>query len=303
MLKRLFATRKSPWIPGRYERESYEIDFSGSLLKIELPPHHNYEGFPAEPVKTHINLYDSRSFTSIEQLGDMRFKELHEQAGLWTQGVTKRRWELFGPLWRERPVGSVGFSMVVCRSDALPESMSCFNPNHFEQVLIRNLYFRYPMRPTKGYFSAPINWRAKEVNGSTWIYHEVHMDFAQYKKKGIELLASQPASFDSHLFIPLDQRFFLRVNFWYHGYTPVESSLQHMNELRDSVIDSIQLSLSPSAQAALNDARKRWPDDRASQYRPPEPWNYPEWRQGEYEVEPDTVITKPGSQPPELHPE
>ena len=76
-----------------------------------------------------------------------------------------------------------------------------------------------------------------------------------------------------------------------------------MNELRDSVIESIQLSLSPSAQAALNDARKRWPDDRASQYRPPEPWVYPEWRQGEYEVEPDTVITKPGSQPPELNPE
>ncbi|WP_153301458.1 hypothetical protein [Endozoicomonas arenosclerae] len=302
MLKRLLATRKHPWIPGCDEREAYEIDFSGSLLKVELPPHHDYEGFPAEPVKTKINLYDDRSFTSIEQLGDIQYKELYEQEGLETQGVTKRSWELYGPVWREQPVGTVDFSMVVCRSDALPESMSCFNPNHFEQLLIRDLYFDYPMRPTKGYFSAPVNWRVKEVNGSTWVYQEVHMDFSQYKKKSIELLDSQPASFDSHLFIPLDQRYFLRVNFWYLGYAPVASSLQHMNELRDSVINSIQLSLSPSAQAALNDAKKRWPDASASQSRSPELWVYPQWRQGEYEVEPDTVITRPGDQPPELIP-
>jgi hypothetical protein len=192
--------------------------------------------------------------------------------------------------------------MVVCRSDALPESMSCFNPNHFEQLLIRDLYFKYLMRPTKGYFCAPVNWQIKGFDGCSGIYLEVHKDFNQYKKKGIELLASQPASFDSYLFIPLEKRYFLWISFWYLGYAPVDPCLRRMNELRGSVIDSIQFTLSPSAQAALADAKQRWPDARASQQRPPELWVYPEWRQGQYEVEPSTVITKPGTSPPELIP-
>ena len=128
MLKRLFATRKRPWIPGRHEREKFEIDFSGSVLALELPPHHDYEGFPAESVKTKVNLYDESRFTSIEQLRNMEYKELYEQKGLESQGVTKRDWELFGPVWRDPPLGTVAFSMVVCRSDALHESMSCFKP-------------------------------------------------------------------------------------------------------------------------------------------------------------------------------
>ncbi|WP_226662945.1 hypothetical protein [Microbulbifer aggregans] len=45
MLKRLFASRKHPFIPGLNRPEKVEIDLSGSKLTMLMPPHSNYQGF------------------------------------------------------------------------------------------------------------------------------------------------------------------------------------------------------------------------------------------------------------------
>jgi hypothetical protein len=106
---------------------------------------------------------------------------------------------------------------------------------------------------------------------------------------------------DSKLCIPLDDRHFIELDFRYLGYVPIEPCLANMDELRDSVCNSVQLSLGASAMKALQLAKQRWPDAEAQKKREPEPWIYPEIRDGNrHEGEPEDVIVKQGSPPPQF---
>jgi hypothetical protein len=294
MFSKLFASRKRPYIPHRYERDHVEIDFSGSRLSLDLIPHADFEGFEADPIPTSVNIYDPSIYDDDSNTVEWR------REGRGSHIVAARSWELLGPPMRSRPYGTVDLTIRLVRMDSLPENMSCLNPEHFEQVLLRFTYYNGPASPMYAKRKAPVNWQIEEKDNGTWIYFETHRDFSDNPDRQ---LTFEPTHMDSKLSIPLDDRHFLQLNFRYLGYAPVEPCLANMNELRESVCNSVKLSLGASAVKALGVAKERWPKARAQKNRKPEPWEYPEYRSGDHHKgEPDIIILKPGSSAPKFMP-
>jgi hypothetical protein len=290
---RIFASRRRPYIPYRNEREPIEIDFSGSKLSLDLIPHADHEGFQADDIPSQVNIYDTNKYRDDSHIVEW------QREGMACYVVGKRSWELHGNLLNPPP-GSVDFLIRVFRIDSLPEGMSCFNPAHFEQVLLRSTYYKGPANPGLAKRKAPVNWQTQVKNEGTWIYYESRRDFSDEPDRQ---LTFEPTHMDSKLCIPLDDRYFVELDFRYLGYAPVEPCLVNMNELRDSVCNSVQTSLGASAMKALQRAKQRWPNAEAQKKREPEPWIYPEIRKGlRHEGEPEFVILKAGSPPPEFKP-
>ena len=294
MLKRLFATRKHPYVPSLNRPDKVEIDLSGSKLTMHMPPHSNYEGFSGKEPPERVNIYDSEQYIDDSALPEWR------REGISHFNLFKRNWEFYGPPWRTRPYGTMYFGAGICRYDALPEGMSCFNPAHFEQMALRSLWFGGPAQPDLGRERAPINWHVRRESGATWLYFESHRDYSHNTSPPPDFMRTYRGS---NLRVPLDDRYFLSMSFEYIGYAPVEYCLANMNAVRDSVLQSVRLELSRAARENLAEAKGKWPDARASEIRDPEPWVYPEWRGGDGDKgEERIVILKPGSPPPVLNP-
>lgn len=287
MLKRLFASRKHPYIPGIDTPERIEFDLSGNKLSLTLPPHSDYEGFEARqaPVKQ-LNMFDESVFNEPEKPFARSL-------------FVKRTWELYGAIWNSRPVGSISFAAIVEKVNCLPEEMSCLNPNHFEQVINLLMYQMGPASPELGEMLAPVNWQLSTNGEVTWSIFEMHKDMSKLSSPA-PFTAAQYSSF---AITPLDDRFCLRLLFHNSGYAPVEHANQHMNEVRDEVLRSAELTLNPSAEQRLKQIKKQNPDASLSKKRELENWQYPEWRGGySSKGEPPIVILKPGSAAPKFTP-
>ncbi|MCX2801315.1 hypothetical protein OQJ59_13105 [Microbulbifer thermotolerans] len=292
MLKRLFATRKRPYVPGIKRPETVRVDLSGSILTLQMPPHSYYGGFPGEDPPPQVNIYEQGRYVDDSGLPDWQRERKSSFHFL------RRKWAFYGPPWRPRPYGTISFSITVWRCDILPEDMSCFNPNHFEQMALRSLWYAGPARPDFGEYLAPINWRLRHESGATWLYFERHRDYSHEAETPPEFMRTYRSS---HLRIPLDNRYYLNLVFSYLGYAPVKYCLANMNKLRDAVLDSVQMEFSATAKERLAEAKRKWPDAHASEHRDPEPWIYPVWRRGySDEGEDSIVVLKPGSPPPKL---
>ncbi|WP_444929388.1 hypothetical protein ACJJIF_16345 [Microbulbifer sp. SSSA002] len=290
MLGRLFASRQYPYIPRRHERERVTIDLSGSRLAFSLPPNVCYDSFAdssQEPPQS-VNIFDNSNY-----FDDSGYEEW-EREGVARQILMRRNWQLFGPIWRDRPIGYISFVLSLIRHDALPQEMSCLNPQHFEQVIMRTLYYNGPCQPNHKVQQAPVNWQLYELDRATAIFFEKH---EQHSPESLVECPFYNTHFSSFIFIPLDQRHYIYFVFNYLGYAPVEPCLKAMNSIRDSVCDSIELQLGADAKTQLSNAQQRWPGARASSKRDIERWVYPEWRRGG-KFEGEIIITKPGSPPP-----
>ncbi|MCA0899892.1 MULTISPECIES: hypothetical protein [Microbulbifer] len=298
MLKRLFASRKKPYVPGLNQREKVEIDISGSRLTMLLPPHSDSEGFRRKPPPKKIDLHDPDNFYTDEESPEWQRSGNARYKG----GVANRHWEFYGPSWRSRPYGYIAFGIGITREDAMPEEMSCFNPSHFEQLIAHSLYFGAggPTSPDLPRTKGPFNTRLCQMSGATGFYFERHRDFAHRTQ---EPEAFEQASHSCTLLLPLEHRYSLGVAFRYFGYGPAKDSLANMNKLRDLVLNSVQLELGSTAKNQLAEAQLKWPGSRASESRKPINWKYPKWRNGKYHKgESNIVIIESGSPPPQFSP-
>ncbi|WP_431689247.1 hypothetical protein [Hahella sp. NBU794] len=289
MLKRLFASRRHPYVPGLDKPENIEIDLSGSKLCLQLPPHHDSDGFEdlQAPIPR-VNIYDPTVYPE-STIDDLFTNTL----------FIKRNWDYYGPFWRLRRLGYTTFIAVVEQVNCLPEGMSCFNPHHLEQALVRLCYRMGPEKPRQAEKRAPMNWEARQSGDTLWVHYEIHKDLSKIHVPS----PFSAAQYSSYAVTPLDDRHYLRLMFHNNGYAPVEYAIRHMNALRDKVCRHIKLELSPSARAQQEQARQRWPDARISPQREPENWIYPEWRDGDStRGEPDTIILKSGTTPPPFVP-
>lgn len=293
MLNRLFPTKKRPYIPGKNIQEPVKIDLSGSVLTMGVLPHSNSEGFPADPIPDFVNIYDDDLYGAQDHLPEWK------RSGSFFNNLHKRYWEFKGPFWRNRPFGFIAFRIHLGRV-TLPETMSCFNPAHFEQVAIRNAYFVCAGNPDSAEKCGPMNWQLiSQASGQTGIYFETHRAFNLRPMHD----DSERAYRHHSAMIPIDDHYYLDLSFDYFGYSPSEDCLAVMNPIRDKVINSLQLELGAGALERLQQAKQRWPNAKANPRRKPEPWVYPEYRYGQSsEGEDRIVITKPGSPKPEFIP-
>ncbi|MEC8907358.1 hypothetical protein SAMN05421686_104218 [Thalassolituus maritimus] len=283
MLKRLFATRKHPYMPGLNTPEQITVNLSGSVLSLKLPPHYRSDGFEAhcDPIEA-MNIYDPTGYGG-DPVGTAVFN---------SKRFISRQWEFFGPLTRLRYIGSISFVAVVERIDSLPEGMSCFNPNHFEQVINRLIFKMGPETPQIAKKIAPVNWRTEVKNGCLWLYYEIH--------KADD--ADPESQFSSYAVTPLDDHHYIRLMFHNLGNKPSEHSNRFVNSVRDKVLNSVTLTLSEYAQQRKAEVNSQWPDATISPQRQPYNWIYPEWRDGDTSKgERHVVITQYHTQPPKFH--
>jgi len=60
MFKRLFASRKNPYIPGLDKPEHIRLNIGGCRLEMDIPPHYDSDGFGEAKEPTDIpNIYDT----------------------------------------------------------------------------------------------------------------------------------------------------------------------------------------------------------------------------------------------------
>ena len=288
---RLFATRKHPYVPGLNQREKVCINISGNELVMELLPHSDYEGFEDEKPPNSVNLYDESFFNKKSNLPKW------QQSGTGYHGIMKRSWELKGKPWASRPYGTLVFTLVLKKAKTMPESMSCFNPNHFEQLMLREAWFMGPGTYIGMPMKAPVNWKPIQLSGCTGIYFEEHKDLSYY---------DEPSEIDKSLItcyfnLPLTHTHFITLNFIYYGYIPVESSLRNMNMITELVCKSTSLNLSQTCMKELSLAKDKWPNATVSNHRDPESWVYPKTKKvKKSNGEMENIIDVEGTPPPDF---
>jgi len=285
MFKRLFASRKNPYIPGLDNPEHISLNIGGCRLEVDIPPHYNSDGFGAKKEPTNIPyIYDS---------------DFCDSEGFLFNGLLalRRNFEYLGPVWHTTYLGFTEFSISVERVNCLPEGMSCLNPAHLEQVILRFLYEDGPESPQFGKKIAPVNWQVKLIDNQPWVLFEQRPWIRDDDPdRGICL-----SQFHAYAATALDDRYFLLFDFNNFGYTPSDISIANMNAFKNHVIGSIRWQLSDAAQQRLKEVKVQWPDAEISTHREPEDWIYPEWHKGDRNKgEPYIVIEKYNTQPPEF---
>lgn len=284
IFRRLFASHKRPYVIGLNNPERIRVNIAGCELQLTLPPHYSSEGFDEKvPPRDISNIYDLSLYDS----------NADAQPFSQTQFI-RRDWSYFGPFWKLDDIGMTDFMATVMRVNCLPEGMSCLNPNHLEQVMMRFLYRLGPEMPEFAHKLAPINWRVEDKQGNPWVVCEEH----RKRDSNIPVDPSY-AVFDSFAITALDDHHVIKLSFGNFGSLPVDDSIAACNKIRDKVLDSIHWTLSPSLQARKEAVLQQFPNTHINQHRNPEPWIYPTWRDGAHDQgEPDVVILEPGSAAP-----
>ena len=288
MLKRLFASRKRPYVTGINPPERVSVSLSGCQLELTLPVHFRSDGFEADLEPTDIpDIYPS----NVYNYG-------HPEPQPFSYAFCIRRnWEYFGPIWRGRNIGRTSFQVSSLRIDCLPKGMSCFNPAHLEQVVLRYLYDMGPGTPDRRKQVAPVNWRVEDKQGNLWVLFESQNLLDPNKEEG-----AGDANYKSFAVTAIDDRYLLFLRFSNFGYLPVKDAIENINKIRDLVCGSIHWTLSDTLEARKEAVLQQYPNATISSQRDPEPWVYPtKWRSGDREKgEPRLVIVEPGSPAPEF---
>lgn len=288
ILSRLFASHKRPYVIGLNNPERIRVNIAGCELQITLPPHYTPSGFEAKVAPCDIhNIHDSSLYDSNDDA--QPFSQVQ---------FIRRYWCYFGPFWDSPYMARTDFMATVMRVNCLPEGMSCLNPNHLEQVMMRLLYWSVET-PQFGEKISPINWRVENKQGNHWIVCEEH-----YKPHPQIPVDPKYSCFDSPAITAIDDRHIIRLNFGNFGSLPVEDSISACNKIRDKVLDSVDWTLSPELQAHKDEVLQQSSNIHINLHRAPEPWIYPlEWRKGDFQKgEPHIVVIKPGSPTPVFTP-
>lgn len=291
MFKRLFASHKNPYVPGLDNPERVSVSIAGCKLDITLPPHYSSAGFDADVAPKDIpNIYERSIYDYGNEYDDNKFSYAN---------CIRRTWEFFGPIWKFDSIGMTDFQVTSLRVDCLPEGMSCFNPAHLEQVVMRYLYDGGPARPHHGKKLSPVNWKVETKQGNPWILCEERKDLPKGKPEEPE-----DANFEAYAFTALDDGHVLFLRFNNYGDVPIEHSINAANQVRDLVCGNIHWQLSEFAEKRKQDVLAHNSGASITPNRQPEPWKYPaKWRNGEREKgEPRIVVIEAGNPAPEFHP-
>lgn len=287
-LRRLFASHKRPYIIGLNNPDRIRVNLSGCELQLTLPPHYSPSGFkPEMPPRDINNIYDEKLYDD-GVLTENPFSQAI---------FIKQDWAYFGPFWDSPYMARTLFMATVMRVNCLPEGMSCLNPYHLEQVVMRFLYWPTEM-PNFAEKISPANWRVENKQGHPWVICE------ERRKQNPQFPANpSDANFNSFAIAAVDDRYIVRLSFGNFGSLPIDDSIAACNTMRDKVLNSIHWQLSPNLQARKEAVLQKFSNTSISQHREPEPWVYSKWREGdEKRGEPLFVQLEPSSPAPVFRP-
>ncbi|BBM01952.1 hypothetical protein [Microbulbifer sp. GL-2] len=294
MFERLFASRKKPFVPNRDKLETLTANLSGSRFSISVPPN-SVPDINEEYYGPRIDIYNREAYDDLSR------GKWYQEGRMPGQSILKRHWGFYGPPWIAMEYGFLSLIIRIFRVDDLPESMSCFNPHHLEQVILRDLYFRYgPPKLDMDPRAAPIKWQKKNINGTDWLYCEAHPKCSEQELRENPF---REAVFHSQLYVPLDDQYFINVYFSALGYAPAKYSIAAMDHLITETYSTLQLELSPAMQQRKADVAQQCPNSHFSETRSPELWIYHKVREGNCRIGEDLLeVVEKGSPPPSFTP-
>jgi len=283
MLKLLSATRKHPFLPGLDNPQAVFMDLSSSQLVFNVPAGNECERRYkplTTPLTSQFDIYNQRGYEFT-----------HE--GFSTACLFQRDLDFFSTPSGIKSIGTISVSVAVDQVNCLPNGMTCLNPNHFEQVMLRLLHRLGPGNPGFWKKIAPVNWKVFCRNESTFVMCEMRNDLDA-------ILRPTPydaMQYTSLVMTALDEQHLLRIMFHNTGYVPDAFA----TKVRGQISRSIKLNLNENVKRKLSASKSKWPNAKISEYREPENWAYPKWRREFNDIgEPKIVVAKLGSPAPEL---
>lgn len=249
------------------------INFSGSELSFRAPSHRPRYRI-IDPV------FPERRY-NIDNL-PLRVDFVEEDAARGKKNPFRRRnifyhaWAFCGPLFTGI-LSELDLTITLFRPVGYPHRFSLFHPRALEMVIGDYLDYRFadridPTRNNKPEFAAPINWRPLHHLPVNTAYLEV-----------VPVLRSAGTNSTEHLiFFPLadDLMVLFRFEpnrFGFGSFSKEEMdkrvNIKPMHNLMNDIINSIQLKLSPEAQAQQDKALEELTDTTLIKSFPPIKWD------------------------------
>ena len=290
MLNRLLASKKNPYIPGRNNKETFNIDLSGAKFSISLPPNSVWD-IPEElPKSNQINIYDENLYSPLENLADYR-KGTFPVLPLLT-----RTFGFWGSAFSLGSIGMIKCFVNVQRVIDAPKGFSCLNPADFEQALSKRLY--YYDGPGSGHdhkILAPVDWKLLSANGVQWVLFEEHNDFSKWRFK------PSPISKTVYSYVcqtPIAQDYILGIHFSSSGYLPFDICKPNIDKFVNEIIETLTLDLTEENIRQQNLFKSK--GFAYSEKKEPEKWDYHTFKKQDGDTDTHPVIEKYGTPPPQL---
>ena len=254
-----------------------QVDFSGTLLSFRVPKH--------KPVRVEREpIYPERSY-NLESL-PLRVDFVDADSARGRINPFRRRdiffhsWVFCGP-WFTGVLGELRFTLTLFQPVNYPQNFSLFHPRALEMVIGDYLDYRFADQLNLSgaqNFIAPVNWQPLNDLPVNAVRLEV-----------VPQLPSAPTRTTEHLmFFPLADELLVLCRFEPSRFKNLPSEemdkrvdIQPMHDLMNDIINSIQLKLSPEAQAQQAKALEGLADTSLIKDFPPLKWD----KLGEKETE------------------
>ncbi|WP_086931517.1 hypothetical protein [Agarilytica rhodophyticola] len=282
LIKRLLASSKHPYIEGLDNPDYLETNLSGNSFSISVPCHSS----DRREVKMlpNINIYDTTAYADLTKARTIEYCK--EQFDYLT--VLQRSSTVYGVLWRDTYLCTIGCLIFVMDTAPLGNNISCFAPEQFEAIMLHDTYHAIGPGSGANQYITPLNWKVRTINGVQWIAYEAHPDREMYKNSGH---IGGGRGLRRYLFTPLDDTKYLTVNFTSFGYSPKEYCFPFLRSVMDSVTNTLNLTLTDSLQQRQQQVLEICKQKKYSETRDPEPWVY-------HKLDSRYNILKRGSPPP-----
>lgn len=243
----LIGTHWHPKGPNLRRLREIKLDLSGTQFMFRVPLHSEH-GIIFRERPSRYNLYDPSAYEQSDLFpGELSHFSCYSTAWKFTglPGVQGR----LGVL--EMGVGLYHF----------PNGTNLFRPNVMEEALEAELApFYGPESKRINSYRSRCNWQVISINGNEWLYFEI----IKIDPRGSESRHhrwSMPTSKEHFLVVSFRESAFGRL-------TMTPGLKRQCARLRHLIMESTQLTLSPSAQAEKAEAAAQWPDESYSESLP-----------------------------------
>ena len=259
MLQYLFSTRKSLYVPNRYQKEVFELCLSGTRLRLHLPL--QATDFKFQVYKQDIDIKNSCNY----------FNRLGRITGAYPEiNIIQQTWDLKQDKYLN-PIGVMDFTCKVVHATDMAVGTSCFNPRHLEEVIARRI-FHLPENSVNS--SLLSNWKVYYINRIVWPYCE----FEQSSKKLCEFYAP----IDDHHFIAI------RFEFRFESKDKYKRERDAIHSLTHEIMRTIRMHFSPEVKTKITYIRALWPNVCYSRCKSFDDWSH------RYDLKTNSLINKLG---------
>ena len=250
----------------------YRCQLAGNDFVIGLPRYN--------PKRHGKVLGRSRLSYNYNYLPNKKFREYENPDQNWRYcSVVTSAWAFMGS-WFSGVKAEVNMGLCVLEPVEINEHASFFHPRAFEAGVANYLnssahaHDKIPLSDTPRW-TAPVNWQVLD-----------HLTVPMVKFDELPPSYEKTAP-ERCFFFPLGDRYlgalFFGIHKYFSGSAEKEAHLiddKPMDELIDNIINSIQLTLSPEAQAQYDRVKAECPDMRVTEDFPPLDWSgVPEYKE------------------------